>query len=182
MDNNDFEQQFTQNIKASIAQPSVQSPTAYEPSSTHTAGAITNKFPLIIAIALAAVTLVESIALIITLNNYFSYVNDDYIEEDDTEDIVTQYDNYVYDDDYNLTAINLTCKNDDGTSYVFTTDGKYQALNSSSSLSNFGTYTITNDSLISLNNTDGTNKVLYYDGFSVADGLTIYSCEEPTTE
>ena len=28
----------------------------------------------------------------------------------------------------------------------------------------------------------GSNKVIYFDGFDIADGLTIYTCEEATTE
>ena len=183
MDNNDFEQQFAQNVKASVTQPAVQSPTAYEPSTTHTASTITNKLPLIIAIALAAVTLVESIALIITLSNYFSIVNGDYEEGIDTVDSEDYLDdNFVYDDSYNLVAVNLNCTTEGGAKLTLTADSKYQLLSAPNSLNEFGTYTITNDSLISLNNTDGTSKVLYYDGFNIADGLTIYSCEEPTSE
>ena len=169
MDNNgNFEQQFTQNLKATAPAPV---PT------TATAG--TNKLPLVIAIALAAITLVESIVLIITLSNYFSLVNGD----SDAYEIPTEGSSdaeaYAYDDDYNLTAVSLSCVAEDGSSYKLTIDNQFEQYNAAGSLAASGPYTITNDNLISL---AGSNKVIYFDGFDIADGLTIYTCEEATTE
>lgn len=170
MDNNsNFEQQFTQNLKASAPA-----------SVTATTTASDNKLPLIVAIVLAVITLVESIVLVITLNNYFSLVNTG--EEGDYEVPIEDesVDNsYVFDENYNLIAVNLTCVADDGASYNFTTDNTFEQYNGAGSLTASGSYTITNDSLISLT---GSNKVLYYDSLDVADGLTVYTCEEAATE
>lgn len=166
MDNNgNFEQQFTQNLKASAPAPTAA-----------TVSASPNKVSLVIIIALAAITLLESIVLIITLSNYFSIMNEG---SDDIEEVSLEEEpdanNYTYDNDYNLLAFGLTCVAEDGSSYEFTLDNKYEQYNGAGSLAASGPYTITNDSLISLS---GSNKVLYYDGFDVADGTTIYTCEE----
>lgn len=174
MDNSsNFEQQFTQNLKATAP----QQPMMYEAKLEGTSG--NSKLSLVVIIALAAITLLESIVLIITLSNYFTAVNDYFAIEDDyegEEDIISDddiYNAYVYDSNYNLTAMELTCTADDGSSYSFTKSNSYTGGGNS------GAYTITNDSLVSLS---GSGKVLYYDGFDLADGLTIYKCETNATE
>ena len=169
MDNNgNFEQQFTQNVKATTPAPVI---------TPDTAG--TNKLPLVIAIVLAAITLVESIALIITLSNYFALINEEPEGYEVPVEEPSEDDTYIYDDDYNLTAMNLTCVAEDGSSYELSTDNQFKQYNGAGSLAASGPYTVTNDSLISLS---GSNKVLYFDGFDIADGLTVYSCEEIVTE
>ena len=169
MDNNgNFEQQFTQNLKATAA----PAPMATSTSSS------ASKLPLVIAIALAAITLVESIALVITLSNYFAITSgEDEGYEVPVDEVVDA--NYVYDNNYDLTAINFTCTAEDGSYYNLTTDNQFEQYNGAGSLAASGSYTIKNDSLISLS---GSNKVLYYDGFDIADGLTVYICEEVVTE
>ena len=167
MENDNFEQQFQQNLQASMAQP-----VANESSS--------GKLPLIISIALAAVILVESIALVITLNNYFAIMNGEEdgdaitVEEEPADNGV-----YVYDDNYNLTAMNITCTSENGAKFVLTNTKNYQELDSSSSQIGSGTYSIINDSLIPLSGANNNQeRVLYYDGFNLADGTTLYECEE----
>ena len=169
MDNNgNFEQQFTQDLKT-VAPAPVKAPSTGS-----------NKVLLAVTIALIVITLVESIALVITLSNYFSIMNEgsDGIEEVSLEE-EPDANNYTYDNDYNLLAFGLTCVAEDGSSYEFTLDNNYEQYHGAGSLGASGPYTITNDSLISLS---GSNKVLYYDGFDLADGLTIYTCEEAVTE
>lgn len=170
MDNNSFEQQFAQNLKTTAVTP------VAEPQSG-------SKLPLVVAIALAAVTLVETIVLIITLSNYFSLVNNDLLGtgdyEEPVDDDLAEYDNYyTYNSDNNLTAMNLICTSQNGDKYTTNLSNNY-TFTSSDGTTNSGTYTITNDSLIQLS---GSNKVVFYDGFSIADGLTIYECEEPVAE
>lgn len=174
MENNNFEQQFAQNLQATAAQ--AQPYTAAASSSS--------KLPLVVAIALAAVTLVESIVLIITLSNYFSIVKETNEEVSEEYSLGDDYDaeaNYVYDEDYNLTAFEATCTNEDGSSFIFTKNNTFEELNSASSTVNSGTYSIINDDIIPLSSSS-TNKVLYYNGFMVADGTKLYNCEENTTE
>ncbi len=167
MDNENFKQQFTQNIRSASVQPvaAVGAP---------------SRLPFIIALALAAIVLVESIALLVTLTNYFSAVNNYFaVEPDDVINEEAYVDNtYVFDKDGNLSAMELICTSTAGNKYVFNKDNTFVQSDSSSNQTGSGSYSITNDSLISLNNSD---HVLYYDGFSVADGTTLYSCEEVAT-
>ena len=164
MDNNDFEQQFTKNLKDSA--PVVAQPMEASVGSS--------KLPLIVAIVLAVVTLVESIALIIALNNVNTALSFNEVEEYTDEELAEgdYYDeeNFTYDEDFNITAFKDTCTASDGSSYTFDLSNKYSLSGASSSN---GTYTVVDGDLIALSNSD---KVLYYNGVNVADGLTIYEC------
>ena len=167
MDNSNFEQQFKQNLKT---------PVETVPVATT---ANSSKLPLVIAIALAAITLVESIVLLITLSNYFAVTNEEPADWDIASEEEVDSGVYTYDDNYNLTAFNLKCTAEDGSYYTLDTDNQYEEHNAADAIVASGPYSITNDSLVSLS---GSNKVLYYDGFDIADGLTIYTCEEVITE
>ncbi len=163
MDNNNFEQQFTQNVKSTMPQPAMETPVG------------SSKLPLIIALALAAITLVESIVLIIAFVNFFG---EDTSEEIINEDISVEENNYYqYDNDGNLVSLNLTCTAEDGAKYVLTNSKTYEHRDASGSVTNSGDYSIVNDSLVSLTSSNG-NKVLYYDWVSLADELTLYDCDE----
>ena len=168
MDNNDFEQQFTQNVKKTMPAKSAT-----------TTGDSLSKLPLVVAIVLGIVTLIESIILIVTLINFFQVVNP--VEEEISVD-VEEYDTIGdedeftgYNDNDELVWLNLTCTNEDSNSkYVFTKTKDFQQFKGSD-IVNSGTYSIVNDTLVSLSGDGG--KVLFYDGYSVADGLTIYDCD-----
>lgn len=133
---------------------------------------------IIIAAILAVGMVLESIALVIAISNYSSLV-DENAEEASEVPIEDTYDEtkFVYDENYNLLAVDLKCTAENGSTFTFNLDKGYKQHDSTGDSS--GTYTITNDSLISLS---GSDKILYYDGFDVADGLTIYDCAEPDTE
>ena len=174
MDNNNFEQQFTQNIKATPTQAMVP------PADAGGSGG-GSRLPLIVALALGAITFVESIVLLITLVNYFSYVGDDYSPDEDTyvDDYIDNGD-YKYDDDDNLIAFKETCRGENGSYYSFGSDNKYQFFDSSSNPTDSGTYTLTKEAIITLNG-NSQNKTLYYSGSFVADGAVIYDCEETSS-
>lgn len=164
MDNNDFEQEFSQKVKSSVS-PSKPVTVSGEPS----------RLPLIIAAVLAAITLIESIILVITLVNYFQEMNpivDDAVVEEDyyVEDGLSGYDN-----DGNLIWLDLTCTNKDSGDKIILSKSNTLQQFEGSTLVKSSTYSIVNDSLISLSGDEG--KVLFYDGWSVADGLKIYDCD-----
>ena len=164
MDNNNFEQQFSQNVKSTVPAQSVT--LREEPS----------KLPLIIAVVLAAITLIESIILVITLVNYFQEmapVEDDIISEGDYGIIDDGLSGYSNDGD--LIWLNLTCTNEDSGDKIVLTESKTIQQYKNSSIVGNNTYSIVNDSLISLSGDE--NKVLFYDGYSIADGLKIYDCD-----
>ncbi len=173
MDNQNFEQQFTQNVRSSAAQP-----TGVESGSS-------SKLPLVISIALAAIVLVESIVLLITISNYSNAVNNYFSDEVDEGEVVeggvidndTVEDDYVYDDEGNLTAMEITCTNESGTKIKLDKSNKLEILDSSSNVTASGSYTILRDSVISLAGSSN-DRTFYYDGLILADGTTIYDCEE----
>lgn len=168
MDNNSsFEQQFAQSLNVAPQQPA-------------SGGTGSSKLPIIISIVLAVIVVVESIALVFTMNNYLS-VADTSSETTDEEEVVDEEEdepvdnNYVYDDSDALIAMNANCRASDGSTIVLDTSNNYTATGA---FTGSGTYTIVNESLVSLS---GADKVLYYDGWDLADGLTIYTCGEDTT-
>ena len=145
--NNNFEQQFTQNVKSVTP---VQSVAAGEGSS---------KLPLIISIVLGAVTLIESIILVVTLVNFFQVVNptEEEINADVEEyDTIGDDDEFVgYNDDDEVDWLNLTCTNEEtGNQYVLTQSKSFQKYENSS-LVNSGSYAVFNDSLVSLSGDEG---------------------------
>ena len=71
-------------------------------------------------------------------------------------------------------ALNLVCTNNQGASVTLDTSNNYKYKSAGGSSDVTGSYNIVNDSLISLPEAD---KVLYYDGFDLADRLDIYSCK-----
>lgn len=169
MDNNsNFEQQFTQEVKASVAQPVYESSPAQNKSSS--------KALPIVAIILAVTVLVESIVLAITLTNYFASFSGS--EEAPIDESSSSDNTYSYDADGDLIGMSLTCTAQDGSSYALKATGSYQQLNNLGIVVNSGTYTLNNGSLISFSDND---KVLYYDGFDIADGLNIYECTKNDT-
>ena len=174
MDNNNFEQQFTQNVKSAMPAKPVAN-----------TGDGSSRLPLVVAIVLGVITLVETVILAVTLVNFFQVVNpaEEEAIESDYEPFSGEDESTGYNDDDELVWLNVTCTNKDSDSkYVFTKSKSYQLYNGSN-LVNSGSYTIVNDSLVSLSGNEG--KVLFYDGWSIADGLTIYDCDfevEETTE
>lgn len=189
MDNaNDFEKQFTENVKSatqqfsrngelSIPPQQASQPTPQPKPNTKPVELHNPSIFLITAIViLAIVVLVEAIALVVLINNLFYSEPDNYVDDTETSEDNVQDDKYIYDLDGKLSAMNLTCTTEDNSIYAFKTDGTYQYGDSTSS-SVSGTYFITNDNLVSLQGPNSSNKILFYDGLNLADGLTIYVCE-----
>ena len=197
MDNSNLDQQFKQSINAVAPKPvAVSHPvsnTNSNPSPNITKQSNSEKLPWIVSIILAAIILIESIALVIFLIIHFNMVNNTYEIEDveipeySNEETVIEEDvsdsNYIYDENYNLTAANLTCVADDGATIVLDTSNNYERYDGSSSTIDSGSYTIKNDSLISLKTSGSDNgKVLYFDSTTIADDLIIYDCERIDAE
>jgi hypothetical protein len=170
MDNQNFEQQFTQNVKSTAAQPvSIES------------GA-SSRLPLIISAVLAAIVLVESIALIIMISNY-SIANNEYFSEDTTEIESEDGDDnaFVYDEDGNITAMEIICTNESGGKITLNKSNKLEISDANSTLIDSGNYTVVRDSIISFTGS-GNDRYLYYDGIFLADDTVIYDCEETINE
>ena len=166
MDNNDFEQQFKQQLNSKPSSPNKKTIDSSRPIT-------------IVAIILAVIVLIESAVTFIVLINYFSIINSDVEESIQSEpDSLSEvyYNYFAFNDEGDLTAVNLTCTNEDGTSYVLDFAGDYELLNSDKTVKEHGEYSITNASLFALSN---NGKVLYYNGDDIADGTRIYTCDYP---
>lgn len=172
MDNNNFEQQFTRNVQQTVATQPAARPTS---TNNNLKSPLASKASWIVIVGLSFVILLQIVTLIIVLTNFANSPSEepeDYVDDNS----FTAYDdpNFSYDDEENLTAFNIVCDNNNGTNYSFSLDNKYTSPSGS------GTYSITNSNIVIL---DGnTDHVLYYDGLSLIDGITIYDCEEPDAE
>lgn len=167
---NNFEQQFVHGIQADIAKQPEES------------NSPKNRF-IIISIVLTIIIVIESAFLVILLLNQNSDLDEEYDEEmeyeeelDDEDGSEYHQDAYYYKDS-SLSSFNLICTSDDSSSFEFYQDNSVKELSSDESLS--GTYSIVNSHLVSLSYPNmEKERVLYYDGSNIADGLTIYYCNE----
>ena len=170
MDNQDFEQQFTQNVRSSVIKP-----VAAE-------GSGPSKLPIIIAVILTLIVVVESIALFATIGNYSTAAKEYLAYEEITPELDNGTEsNYSYDDEYNLTAMEITCTNENGAKITLSKSNKLEIFDANSTLIDSGDYTITYDSIISFTGS-GNDRPLYYDGSFLADDTVIYDCEETIDE
>ena len=174
MDNNNYEQQFQQNLQNSMVQ---------QPGGNMQK---TSKVPIIVAAVLGVVVLIETIVLVATMSNNSTIAEDEEIYDETAleEETIEEDDSYVYDDDGNLVGVNITCATENGASFALTTDNKYSQYDATSNPVGSGTYSIIESSVIPLTsaNAGDPQKVLYYDGWILADGTTIYNCENEATE
>ncbi len=168
---NNFEQQFTQNLQTSMATV----PSAMQNNN--------NRLQLVITVALAAIVLFESIALLITLVNYpssndNSVYNESESEEVESEEVEFVDNTFFYDDNDNLIAINLKCTSDDGASMVFANDNTFKQYDQNTTMVESTKYSIHDTKIIEILNPINSDspKVLYFDGMEIADGLKIYKC------
>jgi len=166
---NSFEQQFVQNVKNNISEDSQAANIKIESS---------HKFIFIIAIIISVISLIELVILAILLINFTSTI----MFENDSEDSVDEVEiaansPYVWDNEGDLIAVGITCKNQNNASFTLTKTNKFTMYDDSSNIIDTGSYSIVNDSLIPLSGSTNQEKVLYYDGFVLADGTDIYECE-----
>ena len=169
--NNDFEQQFMQGVKAT--QPTQASKTPKQTNSYH--GGVSST-PFIITIAaLGIALLLESIVLVFFTIDYFGVMaagDDPSLDEREGADDGK----YVYNSDFDITALNLTCTAEDGARYNFNSERKYQFSDTSAGTSDSGTYSVLRDSDVTLTSPTGGQKVVYFDGDFIADGTKMYDC------
>ena len=172
MNNNNFEQQFMQNLQATAA----PAPT---PVQAGGAGGGGSKVPLITTIVLAVVVLVESIALVLALVSLGQANSGEYYSDEEISDEgdVDGESDYVFNDNYDLVALNVACDNQEsGNKIELTTSNGYKLSDASGSVISTGTYSLLRDSIVVVKPSSGSESTLYYDGIVLADGTTIYEC------
>lgn len=171
MENNSFEQQFKQNVDNKMTEL-VSNPPKPPRSKVNV--------PVIISIILAIIVLIETIAICIMVHNHFASTNEDFYEVIELEEA---NDDILLDEEKRLVAMNLTCINDSGDYFTFSTDSTFEEYDSTSNLLGSGTYSVFNDSIIILNNPDGVQeRTLYYNWLNLANGTTLYDCRTDSDE
>lgn len=166
MENNSFEQQFIQDVKASTP-PVVQ-------------GTEQSHAPLVILIVIIFFMVLQLILSVVILaqlssssNEYDSeeitFIDESTIEPD--EGLTSVYDENDY-----LIAIDAICKSGD-TTITLTKDNTYQKLGPSSSTPSKGTYSITRGSVFRFSGPQSDESMLFYDGYALTDGTIFYECE-----
>ena len=134
----------------------------------------------LVVIVLAVVIVLETITFsVILANSLNGNETDDFAM---TEEEVTPQDFDVdvgeeYDEEGNIVGIEQNCVSDDGGKFEFTYDKTYKRYDSDGSMIDNGIYDLVNDGLVALKDSEGVKKVLYYDGYDVADGLSLYHCD-----
>ena len=189
---NSFEQEFINNVEtaAKTEKGVTEGGTVVESAANNVAGAKpgSTKTLKIFVVILAVLVVVEALMIGFMALNYPKQTQDSesIVEEEEEEETVDGDEEsdegetvsgpeYVLDDDNNLVAFNLVCTGENGDVWTFKGDNSYSYDGVSNEIEN-GTYTVLRDSIISLAGDQGS-RVLYYDGFVVADGTTIYDCE-----
>ena len=175
MDNNNYGQQFAPQRMRPQA-PSNLTPTMPTPKNNN------NSFlPIVISIILAVIVLVESIALVFLIINSTnnaeeetSSADDDYVPNDMTDGSSA----YTYDDNYNLTSFSVTCTSEQGDSYIFDQNRRFEKTDANGEETASGTYSILNSTLITLRDAGTDIGNVFYDGIYVVNGTTFYTCVE----
>ena len=175
MDNN-FEQQF---IKDVASNPAVNEPVVTTKTDSNKDGLGLFKVLAVIAVTLNIVVIIMIGILMNSVTNLASNSDSstEEIEYENSEEDDDFSSNYVFDDDGNLTAMAATCTNDDGVTLKFSKDNTYAESDTASSTVDSGTYSVLRSEIITIVDTKNDSRVLYYDGFMIADGETIYECE-----
>ncbi|MBR3236379.1 hypothetical protein IKF92_01730 [Candidatus Saccharibacteria bacterium] len=169
MDNQqNFEQQFMQNVKTA---PKPVTPPSDKPQ---------KNLP-IVSIILGIIVVLQSIALIIVLSNFFAMFNESEEVEYEDETTVEEGSPYVFDDENKLIAVATSCIADDKSTLILKKDNTFKEYDPSSSLVNSGNYHITRDSVFSFDKDTG-EQTLIYDGYNLTDGTVFYNCELDTEE
>lgn len=170
MDNNDFKQQFTQDIKTStkLSGPSTQN----------------NRGFFIFMIVITCLMILQLIVSIVILTNTMSRVSEPNEEAAVSETGFSEpEDEYasIYNDEGFLTALAATCQSEKGVVFTLDEDNTYQKTNSDSPIPETGTYTIVRGSVVNFTGSNSEQTTLFYDGYALTDGTNFYECEAPAT-
>ena len=130
----------------------------------------------VLAVAIVLETIVFSVVIANSLNgggsNDFEMTEEEVTSEDYDVDVGEEYD-----EEGNIVGIEQTCVSDDGGKFEFAYDKAYKRYDSGGNLIDDGVYDLVNGSLVALKDGEGVKQVLYYDGYNVAEGLSLYHCD-----
>lgn len=171
MNNNNFEQQFIQNIKSNA------SPVEQNAEQKHNLFAI-----LIVVIIFIGIQLILSIAILININSSSGYKNEEVSFNDEPSIDENEGTEGVYDNNDCLIAMDITCASEDGVNILLTKRNTYQKLDANSTILDKGSYAITRGSVFKFADSNKDDFILFYDGYTLTDGTTFYDCEATTID
>ena len=203
---NEFERNFIQNVKNDVSKQNLKTSkpntpvfSAPAPTSSPTplpANHFNNNTPKkqtnlsqIISLIAIIIVIIQSIIIVVLLINNSSLTNNTATSnENASNDIEVEEDKgsvssetYIFDDNDNLIALNYKCVLDDDTYFILDKSNKISKWDAGSEVKT-GNYSIFNNNLIQTSFTNDNGNVLYYDGIHLADGTTLYKCQEIVPE
>lgn len=170
MNGNNFGQAFTQGVKMEARDIRAMSESNKR----------TVKYLITVIVILTVICLLEGIFLISMMLNR---TNDEEIDTpvvmNDSPDALGGNGLY-FDDDYNIIAFDYKCVNSDGAGYLFMENNTYQQFGVQSEVIDEGDYSIVNSGAVILSGASGSEseRIVYYDGYSIMDGIVFYDCKE----
>ncbi len=162
MNDNDYREQFTHEVKASLREPTTTK----------------KKIPGIalgIMIMLVGVAIIELIVIVLGFMGSFSTPIDFITEENDVGDYYSDNDKYAFNSDGDIIGVELSCFNDAGESYSLSRRRTYTLTDASNQVVESGEYELINGNIVKL--LDKDDQVLFYDGMVLADGIVLFDCE-----
>ena len=170
MNGSNFGQTFTQGVKVEARDIRVMSESNRR----------TVKYLITVIVILAVVCLVEGILLI---NMMLTRPDDDEVAAPTTTNDSSEAlsgNGLYFDDDYNIIAFDYKCVNSDGAGYLFMKNNTYQQFDAQSDVIDEGDYSIINSGAVILSGASGSEseRIVYYDGYSIMDGIVFYDCKE----
>ena len=147
----------------------VQSTSA--PSFKHKPQTLPSKFFIILIACLSFIIFLQAIALIFFITNFTAASTENASE--DTGSTARETVNATFGADGELSTFNAVCTADNGAYFKIFKSGTYEQYDNSSNLINSGDYSMIKGIIMSTS----PDHTLYYDGYYLADGTTIYDCE-----
>ena len=130
-----------------------------------------SKFFVVVIACLSFIIFLQTIAIIIILTNFTSSAKP--TTSDDTGSVPRENINATFDSNGELATFNAVCVTNNGAYFKIFKSGTYEQYDASANLINSGNYSMVNGIVVSIS----PNRALYYDGYYLADGTTIYDCE-----
>ena len=193
---NEFERNFIQSVKNDVSQQNFNKnqPKVANISTSSPDDSIKDIKPKkhinlsqIISLIAIVVVVIQSTIIIILLTNHSSLTNNTTTSNDDNNIEVEEgqgsvsSETYIFDDNDNLIALDFKCTIDDNSYYVLDKSNNITKWDKGSIVES-GNYSIYNNNLIQTSFSNNNGNVLFYDGRYLADGITLYKCQENISE
>lgn len=170
MDNNSYEQSFTQNIKSSAPLPPRQAPSG--------------TLLVVVLILLISSIVLQIVSLLFLSKTYNALAEVTSIYQDDleTED-ESEFKLYTYNESGGLKAMTETCQDENYGYYIFETNGLYQLYDANPQKEasiDAGTYRFADDNTVTLNSATQGSRNLTFNKTTLIEGDHTFTCLNAT--